>query len=405
MEIGLYWLVDFVMNVFVIPSWYPSPQHPIYGTFIHEQVRLVSQQSKDVNQGVSLWGQGDPQYLLWSKEPIQSLRKRLSKSESYQHAINAGLTEYFTPAYTWSRKFLRGNIKGILEANLKNFQKYQQDVGSIDLIHAQASYPASIVAWQLAEKYQIPYIVTIRMSPFPFQEFLQGHRLSKLIQLPLKTANRLIATSHALEQQLKHYDLTHVTVLHNPVDLDFFKPGNLKTTRQDKIQLLAIGRLETQKGFDLLIPALSYLPTKYHLKIIGQGSQKKVLEEKIEQYNLQERVQLLGEGSRKQVLAGLQQCDLFVLSSRHETFGNVLLEAMACGKPVVSTDCGGPRDIVSTETGILCETGSSEALAEAIQLAMQQQWDQQNIRMQVEKRFSPAVFTEKLVNLYHWLTA
>jgi len=110
----------------------------------------------------------------------------------------------------------------------------------------------------------------------------------------------------------------------------------------------------------------------------------------------------LGELSREQVREEMQRCSFYVLPSRHETFGNVLLEVMACGKPVVATRCGGPEDIVTNEVGVLCEKENVNALAAAID-DMQKNlraFDAHAIRQHVVDRFSPTLFSRRMRDVY-----
>ena len=348
--------------------------------------------------GVSLWGQGDKPFLLYAGQPIGSLIKWMRSHKTQVQSEN-NIWTYFTPAFTWSRRIFNGNLSGIVAANRYNLDQFISRHGMPDILHAQASYPAAWVAKQLSHHYNIPYVVTLRMSPFPFPEFLHNDQLKKDLFEVLRSASQLIATSSSLEQRVRSFGLDHVTTVNNPVDLQFFVPKKGHPKNRN-FKLLAVGRLEEQKGFDLLIKALSILPSTIELKIIGGGSQHIILEKLIAELKLEQRISLLGEKSRVHVLEEFHKSDGFVLSSRHETFGNVLLEAMACGLPVVATRCGGPLDIVTNDTGIMCETENVDSLAQAIELLMNSQWDPIKIRKSVAERFSAMTFSQKMMRIY-----
>lgn len=390
------------VNIFVIPSWYPSDSNPIYGTFVKEQIEMMAAQDGELTFGVSKWGQGDDPFLLYARQPLRSLRKMMKNHHLSQFQESSNLHSYFTPSFTWTRRWRNGNLRGIIAANRSNLQRFIEKHGTVDVLHVQASWPGAWIAQQLSQEFGIPYIVTIRMSPFPFAQFLDKNgRLDKELQQGLNASNLMIATSQSLKNRLTDFGFTPVEVVNNPVDVSLFCPSRtISRNISSTVKLLAVGRLEYQKGFDVLINAMTKLESKYILEIVGDGSLYHSLKDQIKSNQLQDRVKLNGRSSRQEVADKMRTCDLFILSSRHETFGNVILEAMACGKPVVSTDCGGPQDIVTDKTGIFCKVDDMDSLVEAIKQATERDWNVTEIRADVMNRFSPAVFTRKMKEIY-----
>lgn len=149
-------------------------------------------------------------------------------------------------------------------------------------------------------------------------------------------------------------------------------------------QIIAIGRLEEQKAFDVLLPAFALIANEFpeaKLTIWGEGSQRKRLESLRESLHLQDRVML--PGVTKNIVGELSNSDLFVQSSRWEGFGNALCEAMSIGLPAISTDCSGPQEIIRNGVdGILVPVGNIEALAEA----MKQVLSNHSLRQELGKR-------------------
>lgn len=385
------------MNIFIIPSWYPSGSNPIYGTFNHEQARLMAKYRPNWNVGVSTWGQGAESFLIHATR-LNSIPKLFKKYQPTTNKILPNLTEYFAPAFSWTRKIKKGNIKGIIQANEANFLSYQKEYGTPNFISAQASYPASLAAQFLAEKYNIPYSVTIRMSPFPFDEFLENpNQLKPLIDHPLRSANTLIATSKSLKTRLEAFQFQKICVLNNPVDTAFFKPQ----TSTENYTILTVGRMENQKGIDLLLKAFSQInDKKWTLRIGGDGSLLEKYQSLAQELKIANQVEWLGQLSREQVLEEMQKCSFYMLSSRHETFGNVVVEAMACGKPVVATKCGGPNEIMSENTGILCDI-SVEGIQKGLEKMMQnhENYSSEKIREEAVQRFSPETWLNNLENI------
>ena len=137
--------------------------------------------------------------------------------------------------------------------------------------------------------------------------------------------------------------------------------------------VMAIGRLHSVKGFDLAIAAFAKLRTKYpdwHLTILGEGPNRGELEELRSKLHLTDCVHFLGQVQN--VNAHLRQAEIFLLSSRFEGFPMALCEAMACGLPVVATDClSGPREIITDGVdGILVAMEDVDALAHGLDLLM-----------------------------------
>jgi glycosyltransferase involved in cell wall biosynthesis len=132
--------------------------------------------------------------------------------------------------------------------------------------------------------------------------------------------------------------------------------------------LVACGRLHEQKGFPCLLDALvqvrKVIPA--HLWIVGEGGERKALEKQIQQLGLTDCVRLVG--FQKNPYQYMAAADIFVLSSLYEGFGNVIVEAMACGAPVIATDCPyGPAEIIEDGvSGLLVPPADAEALSQAI---------------------------------------
>jgi glycosyltransferase involved in cell wall biosynthesis len=137
------------------------------------------------------------------------------------------------------------------------------------------------------------------------------------------------------------------------------------------VRLISVGRLVWQKAYPLLLRACARLRERgvdLRLTIIGEGEERQALETLRDQLGLRDRVDLPGALAAAQVATALRAADLFVLSSVSEGFGMVLLEAMACGLPVVAPELNGlPEVVTDGDDGLLFRPGSDEALARAIE--------------------------------------
>jgi glycosyltransferase involved in cell wall biosynthesis len=163
-----------------------------------------------------------------------------------------------------------------------------------------------------------------------------------------------------------------IRVIPNPISQQFCKNGKLEPEK-DGHRVIAIGRLEEQKGFDMLLKAFAQCAQEHPgwtLKIIGDGSEREQLRALAAALQIGDRV--AWERAVKEPERELHRSDLFVLSSRYEGLPMVLLEAMACGLPVVSFDCpSGPREIIHDgEDGLLVPPNEIGALARAMSRLM-----------------------------------
>ena len=185
----------------------------------------------------------------------------------------------------------------------------------------------------------------------------------------LKYANnfdRLITlTKGDADEWHKHLSL-NIYVIPNPLRLI---PVSSNKTKEFYFRIIAVGRLEIVKGFENLIKAFALIADqclKWRLDIFGDGSCKDRLKALITYYKLESRISILP--TTYNIIEEYKKSDFYVLSSQHEAFGMVLLEAMSCGIPCVSFDCDyGPREIINDGVnGLLVDNGNINKLAQSI---------------------------------------
>jgi len=195
-----------------------------------------------------------------------------------------------------------------------------------------------------------------------------------LIRLLYPRADSIIAISKGIKDGLRNFGVLaeRVTVIYNPQDI-----GDMKVKSQENgdIQIpaniptfIAVGRLDYEKDHKTLLDALKKIKETLncHLIIMGEGPLEGKLKEYSKTLRVSDSVSWLGWQSNP--FATMAKADLFILTSKYEGFGNVLIEAMVCGLPIISTDCpSGPREILKNGSyGILVPVGDSEAIAQAV---------------------------------------
>jgi glycosyltransferase involved in cell wall biosynthesis len=179
-----------------------------------------------------------------------------------------------------------------------------------------------------------------------------------------------------------------IRVINNPVDIDSIVEKSYTKELKEKINLLAVGRLNKVKGYDLLLETISKSNNKYQLTILGEGQEENSLKELVNTLNISDRVFFLGFQANPYTF--MKEADLMILSSRYEGFPNVVLEANTCGTPVVAFDCpGGTGEIIENGVnGFLVECGNVDVLAETINKAIIFNFDESTIKNLIKEKYS-----------------
>ncbi|MCE3232761.1 MAG: glycosyl transferase [Rickettsiaceae bacterium] len=206
----------------------------------------------------------------------------------------------------------------------------------------------------------------------------------------LPKADHIIAICNAMiDDMVQNYSVPRnkISVIYPTIDEKFFNTDYDNTINKE---VIFIGRINKHKGPDKLIRNFAKISNKdATLRIVGDGPMLDEIKALAEQLNLQGKITF--EGNQQNVLPYLQKASLLVMTSDFEGFGQVLAEAIACGKPVVSFNCPvGPSEIVQNEiNGYLVETGNEEELTAKIDLALSRNWNRNEIAKTAEK-FHPA---------------
>lgn len=184
-----------------------------------------------------------------------------------------------------------------------------------------------------------------------------------LYRLFYKRYDLIIAQSDDMLNELANnmgIPLNKMIKINNPLDYNFIQKSSLMepelTLPKDKVNLLTIGRLTYQKGYDLLLNSFSLLENKenYHLTIIGSGEEDSKLKEICTNLKLNEFVSFIGKVDNPYAI--MKQADAYISSSRWEGYPNVVIESIACGLPVLSNRYpGGINEIIKPENGIICD--------------------------------------------------
>ncbi len=159
------------MNLFIIPSWYPTDSDPIAGIFFKEQAEAIAELCSDTQVIVSLRNNIGALSHRFPLKSIDVLKRYLSADSGFVQRQER-FCEIYRPTIYWSKGLLREGMNKRHHAHRKNLKAVIGKYGRIDIIHAHVSYPAGYIAAILSREFNIPYVLTEHMGPFPFTAYL-----------------------------------------------------------------------------------------------------------------------------------------------------------------------------------------------------------------------------------------
>ena len=335
-------------------SWYPTAKNPIGGVFVEDQARVLASTfdvaviAPDMRRLIAAPRHGLPRGLVTERrEGLEIFRPGVVAVATWRQA-------------GWSYR----------RALDRAYRAVERTWGRPDVIHAHVVFPGGWSAAHLGLRLGIPVVLTEHSSPFSSR--LSTPWLRQQVAWTLRNVDRRIAVSPGLRQQIRDFAAVDVEVIGNVCDTEFFHPPEVASVADPRrLRFLTVGILTPQKGVDILLMAGRLLLQRgrddWELVIGGDGPSRRSLEEQAASLGLGDRCQFVGELTREATRDWMGWADVFVLASRHETFGMVVLEALACDRPVVATRSGGPESILTDEVGTLVKPNDAEALADALE--------------------------------------
>lgn len=365
------------MNILILTKSFPSPENSWGGIFVKEQADALA-------------GQHTVTVVRFSAD-----------KEKFSPFFNYFVTEERSDRYrlfsiTVSRSFPVYNQFNYIVSLRLAMNRIIRETDP-DLIHCHYSYPAGVVAMLIRMKKGVPYVITehsrIRTT---FRSVF--HKWLSIKALRNSAAN--ITVSVALRKELTAEGISNVEVVPNVIRTDRFI---VNSDLSGRLRIGFLGSLNTHnKGLDLLLKACAGLPVDYSLKIGGGGTNMDYYREMAEELGISGKCSFAGEVPVSEIPGFYSGLNLFVLPSRYETFGIVLVEAMASGLPVISTRCGGPGEIVNEKTGLLVDKDNSVQLREAIMKIYSDMlsYDPKEIHNYAENNWGTNSFLNKINPIY-----
>lgn len=380
---------DSGLHILLVTSWYPSDQNSSYGVFVEEQAQLLARKGHQVKV----------LHIGLSGTFAQSLGKKSTVCHEHYQGIEVIRIEIppVLPVmrganYRKACRIARKQIKAL-------YAKRPPDV-----IHSHALFIGGIVAADLSKQFAVPFVHTEHSSALIFTPRDYTAVDIRYLRRVYASAQHVVFVSRFLRDEIQrlYAPECNARVVPNMVQAVFFEVEH--NAELPPTKLISIGGLLPVKNFALLLDAMALVSERMPevtLTIYGEGEQRDLLQQKIERLGLQRNVLIEGRLDRAQILEVMQSAAILVSSSKLETFGLTIAEALACGIPVVATDSGGVRDILSAEVGIISEQ-NPEALALAIIRICEDyaNYAGQHIRAYAKNRFHEEFIYNELLSLY-----
>ena len=371
-----------MLRVLVFSTLYPNQAQPNHGVFVENRLRHTLARGGSRRPcwppcpGFLFVIPAFGRYATFAAVPLGETRHGLEIHHP-RYPVIPKIGSRLTPV------FLYRAAKRVLDRMAK------QGAPKFDLIDAHYFYPDGVAAARLARELDIPLLITGRGTDLTLIPQSPPERAQ--IQWAGKQASALITVCEDLRHRLVELGEapSRVVTLRNGVDLTRFSPGDRDAARKrlglDGFTLLSVGSLIPRKGHELIIAALADLPDA-RLLIAGSGPMRAELERVAAEKGVASRVRFLGEIAHDALTDAYRAADIFVLASSREGWANVLLEAMACGTPVVATNVNGTPEVVQDpKLGALVQERSAPALAQAIKQLRALSPDRRAVRTYAEQ--------------------
>jgi glycosyltransferase involved in cell wall biosynthesis len=411
------------LKILFLTAWYPSEVSPEAGAPIKEHAKAASLYN-------------DIAVLYAYPTPLSKPWKFCQASESIEDGIRTIRVKYNSVFLDRQRKLTIKSKKEDTSFDSRNksvstfkkvsrilvmatedllyywciftsFRKLVNERWRPDVIHAHvftAGVPAILIGWF----YRIPVVITERFSVFPLHILTPPERMKAIFAMNM--AQVVLPVSNYLRSHIEVYKIkTRFIVIPNVVNTEIFYPSSSQNERSNnKKRLLLVAFLRPVKGISYLLEALSQIKEErrdFILDIVGDGPNRSEYEKLARELGLNGIVEYHGLKPKEVVANFMRECAFLVQPSLVETFGVVYIEAMACGKPVIATNTGGPEEIVNREVGILVQPKDVEALVRAIKYMLDNYTDysSEKITKYVRERFSYEVVGSMLNNGYREL--
>ncbi|MDI1353641.1 MAG: glycosyltransferase [bacterium] len=379
-------------HILFISSWYPNRNNPTHGIF-NLYFALAAARYNKVSV-LNVCSEVDLQAPL---ELIETNENSIVTVNAYYRKLNSTF-----PLISQIVKRFR-----VLRAFDKAYQQIVRAAGKPDLIQLNVVLPMGVGAFHLSKKHNIPYVINENWSGYCVED---GNYRGKMQQFYtrkiVKGARKIMPTStYLMEAMLKHDLNGNYSVVPNVVDVSVFKPS--ERVPDSVTRLIHISSLnDREKNVSGLIRAFhkaSLKQRELELVIVGEGIDKTSYEGLVRELALSSKVKFTGRLMSEELVSEINHADALVMFSNYETFCLVIIEAFACGKPVITSNAGAIKTYMQPDLGIMVNKGNEEELEEAMLkfVEIKSRFDHEAIRKFAVDNYSYETIGKTLSDIYH----
>lgn len=369
------------LNMVVLTNLFPNPIQPNRGIFTAQLVKELR-----------AWGHVvviSP--LPWFPKILQTNSlKRWSKYAQVPDRWSWEGVDVYYPRYVVIPK-LMGFLQSVtLFLSVLPLLRRLRDAGICDVVNAHWIYPDGVGTSLATKVLSLPYVLTALGCDINLYTQFRFRRPQ--IRWALRDARRITAVSRALAENIRKLGIAQekISYIPNGVSSKKFFPRDSAMCRAHvgldpgEEMVLYLGRFSDEKGVDTLIDALALVRKRWgrilKLHLVGDGPLRGRLAEQAGRLGLWKQVQFHEPCPHDEVPMWLGAATVSCLPSRREGMPNVVLEALACGRPVIASCVGGVPDLIRAgANGYLCEPGSARDFADALNTAMSGSWNASEI--------------------------
>lgn len=365
------------MKLLTISTLYPNSIDPKHGIFVQTRLRHLLSRHQDIHAKVIApipWfpftSERFGAYAKYAKAPK---RENLNGVEVLhpRYLVIPKVGMLLTPIFLFLAIFFSA-------------RKLRKEGFDFDLVDGHYFYPDGVSIAAACNMLGKPFTVTSRGTDL---NLIPQFRLPrKMIKWTINQCDHAMAVCEALRTEIINLGAPaeKATTLRNGVDLQLFQPVNREHQSRASNKVLSVGHLVERKGHHLVIEAVANMDN-VHLDIIGAGEEQHNLVALVEKLGCQDKVSFLGAMGQTELVSHYGTADLLILASDREGWANVLLEAMACGTPVVATNIWGTPEVVDESVaGVLVER-DAKSIQQGIEKALERNFNRDAVRTYAEK--------------------